>query len=109
MKKLGYRIVLSVLMSLVLIITSVAFAQAEDYGDYISTEVTSSTDPAVRESTGDLSALSSGMSGIWTKTVTIRRTFKSLVGITVAIHDATTWWTYGYNWLFSSPRGMAND
>lgn len=56
-----------------------------------------------RNPNADVSALAS------TKTVTIVRSFKSLVGLTVAKHYSTTTWTYGGGTLYSSPRGIDVD
>lgn len=44
-----------------------------------------------------------------TRTVTDVNTYYSLVGIAVAKHYATTYWTYGNGYLYSSPRGKYND
>lgn len=44
-----------------------------------------------------------------TKTVKYTKSYKNLLGITVASHTATTWWTYDGISLYSYPKGVSTD
>lgn len=117
MKVIKQLIVIPLIIAIALVIgvgdTFAAEKNPNNPNDYIDTKVSETTKKNKdHKSKSDISTQyipEDPGSTNYTKTVTITRTYYSLAGLAVAKHHATTWWTYGSNYLYSSPKGYDND